>query len=35
MQLFRIGDGVIQEIHSYVDSLSLLIEMGIISAPQA
>jgi predicted SnoaL-like aldol condensation-catalyzing enzyme len=35
MQLFRIGDGVIQEIHSYFDRLSLLVEMGIISPPQA
>jgi hypothetical protein len=35
MQLFRIGDGVIQEIHSYFDRLSLLVEMGVISPPQA
>jgi hypothetical protein len=33
MQLFRIGDGVIQEIHSYFDRLNLLVEMGIISPP--
>jgi ketosteroid isomerase-like protein len=35
MQLFRIGDGRIQEIHSYFDRLNLLIEMGVISPPQA
>jgi predicted SnoaL-like aldol condensation-catalyzing enzyme len=33
MHLFRIGDKVIEEMHSYFDRLSLLVEMGVISPP--
>jgi len=33
MLLLQIGDGVIQEMHSYFDRLSLLVKMGVISPP--
>jgi len=33
MQLIRIEDGVIREIHSCFDRLSLLVEMGVIPPP--
>jgi predicted ester cyclase len=33
MDLFHIADGTIQQINAYLDRLSSLVEMGVISPP--
>jgi ketosteroid isomerase-like protein len=33
MDLFHIADGRIQRINAYLDRLSMLVEMGLVSPP--